>query len=603
MTEPKGIGEWRSSGTTRAILPAFFLFCYIFIIAGLLALIIWIFLPFIIAIPLGVFSYWISILSYKKTKFCIKPDKILIRTGILSTNLLEIPMIRIQSIKVERNILERWKDQGTLHIDTAGAFTWNTRIYSIEDYQDLADYILQRSEEARLATDVPKMVAVSPDVDTVREVQKVARGFRNYFGKTGQSKEGPSAEVMNSRFSMSPKMKLVWTLETLVPLLAIVGILSLGLLIIPNLLCGIFIGVLLLAVIALSRTYAVANFDNYTFHFDRDALTIRHGIFDKNNVKIPYKRIQNINIYSTYFGRMMGLHTLVIETGAGVGHIHGIETPDSIVNFLLEQAEDARFDDALGDVSELEDYHIKLLRQVKKINYRLNERLGNFENPFDHRSPEIKAPAFLDERTKDYFALNTFLGLFSLLFIISLYIALFSFLGYIFVSLFRSPFEQNTLVQQMGLALGMVIGVVGFLTAIPIMWYYSKWYANRRYNSYLLRFDYDSFFSRYGVWTINDEMIPYRRIQNAYIHQNLLERHYGIWSVSVHAPGIHRTFPGIINPQAMAAFILRKAEEARVDEAHDMKSNIISEIAYDLKMTNKELTKFLSKDAKPIKTK
>jgi uncharacterized membrane protein YdbT with pleckstrin-like domain len=137
------------------------------------------------------------------------------------------------------------------------------------------------------------------------------------------------------------------------------------------------------------------------------------------------------------------------------------------------------------------------------------------------------------------------------------------------------------------------------LTVIPlaIIWMYSNWYGRNLFRSYKLRFDYDSFYSRFGVWTISDEMIPYRRMQNVYISQSLLQRFYGIRNVTVHAPGVFRTFVGVRDPEVFAAFILRKAEEARTYEAHDTKADIVTQIAMELGDIGSVLKEYLVKTA------
>jgi membrane protein YdbS with pleckstrin-like domain len=595
--------EWKSSGTTRAVQPAIAAFLVIWLCLLPLAMMGIVGLAFAIGLIIGFLEYVYGRIMYSKFQYCILPDKILLKDGIVSKNILEIPMIRIQGVRVDRTILERWMGLGSLQIDTAGSLDladaggiyMRTWIYSIKDYEAITTYILERSEQARLASDVPRMMASSPDPETVRAVNDFELGISRVFGPTDEHLEVAPIDVMNRKFHMSPRMKMVWTLETCVTLVIAWAFLCLSLLVFPSVLLGLFIVLLLALVLVAAWSYATANFNNYTFHFDRDALTVRHGILNKNNVKLPYKRIQNINVYTSFFGRMLGLHSIVVETGAGLGYIHGIEDPDPVVNFLLEQAEDARFDDALGDASELEDYHIKLLRLAKKINYRLKEHLGNFDNPFDARSPEVKGEAVMNERTERYLIMSKFLGLIGTYLALAILISPFVFL----FELMAMPIGTShpNAFGPLGEALFWVptAFVLILLALLPVFMVYADWYGKRMFRSYRLRFDYDSFFSRYGVWTISDEMIPYRRLQNAYVNQGLLERFYGIRSVAVHAPGVYRSFPGIRDPEALVAFILRKAEEARVDESHDMNASVVTEIARELKETDGHLNDYLSK--------
>jgi uncharacterized membrane protein YdbT with pleckstrin-like domain len=53
---------------------------------------------------------------------------------------------------------------------------------------------------------------------------------------------------------------------------------------------------------------------NYRFALDEDSLRIKHGVFDKEEVAIPYRQIQNINIERDLSYQMLGMSRLVILT-------------------------------------------------------------------------------------------------------------------------------------------------------------------------------------------------------------------------------------------------------------------------------------------------
>lgn len=546
MSPSEAAVDYSSSGTARAFQPAGFI---LFVTWLCLTPLGFFFIPgiaFAIGCMAALIVYIAECVYFSRFRYRVYEDKILLRNGIISTNVLEIPMIRVQSVTVDRTYIERRLGLGSLKLSTAGEFNLEAWIYSIKNFDSLANYIMDRSEKARLATDAPRMMNASPEPGVAKELKAIQRRLEDILGGPDGRLRTPSMELLNQEFRMSPKMVNVWTIETFV------GLIVLWFCLLPILFLGLFgliLWLVLLPIILVwARAYAAANFRNYTFHFDPEFVTIRHGIFYKESTKLPYKRIQNLDIHSSYFGRMWGLHSIHIMTAGGSGYIHGIEDPDGVVYFLAERAEDARFDDALGDATELEDYHIKILRQVKKINYRLKERMGLNENPFDERSFQFSGEQIIEPNTVPYYQIS-----------------------------FASALS------------------VALLPVFPLAIIYANWYGPRLYQSYMIRFDYDSLFLRKGVWTIDDEMIPYRRIQNAYVYEGVLMRFYNIKGVVIHGPGMYRALPGLKNPEAFVAFILRKAEEARVEESHDMNIDVISQIAAGLKETNELLQEYLGR--------
>ncbi len=53
---------------------------------------------------------------------------------------------------------------------------------------------------------------------------------------------------------------------------------------------------------------------NYEFLLSKDALKIKQGVFDKEEVAIPYRQIQNINLSQNFFYRTLGISRLIILT-------------------------------------------------------------------------------------------------------------------------------------------------------------------------------------------------------------------------------------------------------------------------------------------------
>ena len=88
----------------------------------------------------------------------------------------------------------------------------------------------------------------------------------------------------------------------------------------------------------------------YSFEVLENNIIIRHGVFTKKRVTIPYTRIQNINIANGVFDRLFNIYTVKVETagaggtgaGGGGGYIRpeglipGLEDPYIIENKIKE---------------------------------------------------------------------------------------------------------------------------------------------------------------------------------------------------------------------------------------------------------------------------
>lgn len=68
------------------------------------------------------------------------------------------------------------------------------------------------------------------------------------------------------------------------------------------------------------------SYKNYTFTFEENALRIRRGIFNKEQIDIPYRQIQDVDIERPLFYRLFGVSRLVILTA---GREEGGKTDES----------------------------------------------------------------------------------------------------------------------------------------------------------------------------------------------------------------------------------------------------------------------------------
>jgi len=88
-------------------------------------------------------------------------------------------------------------------------------------------------------------------------------------------------------------------------------------------------------IILLSFWYLYRYVKLYSFEVLENNIIIRHGVFTKKRVTIPYTRVQNINIANGVFDRLFNIYTVKIETagasGAGGGGGGGYIRPEGLI--------------------------------------------------------------------------------------------------------------------------------------------------------------------------------------------------------------------------------------------------------------------------------
>jgi len=78
----------------------------------------------------------------------------------------------------------------------------------------------------------------------------------------------------------------------------------------------VIIGAILLFVLALGLAFLSGwlKYTNYRFTLGENALQIKRGILRKEEIAIPYRQIQNVDINRGIFDRLIGISRLVILT-------------------------------------------------------------------------------------------------------------------------------------------------------------------------------------------------------------------------------------------------------------------------------------------------
>jgi putative membrane protein len=72
-----------------------------------------------------------------------------------------------------------------------------------------------------------------------------------------------------------------------------------------------------IAMVVIATLDPIVRYFTFRYRYDETELVIRSGILTKNERHIPYDRIQNIDAVQTLVHRMLGVVTVVVQTGSG----------------------------------------------------------------------------------------------------------------------------------------------------------------------------------------------------------------------------------------------------------------------------------------------
>lgn len=92
---------------------------------------------------------WLAPLAWSRIGIAITDDVVAVREGVLTRQLVAVPLARIQSVRVVQGPLQRLFDLATVHVDTAGGLHATGRHRDAADAYRLADELATRSRAAR----------------------------------------------------------------------------------------------------------------------------------------------------------------------------------------------------------------------------------------------------------------------------------------------------------------------------------------------------------------------------------------------------------------------------------------------------------------------
>lgn len=245
-------------------------------------------------------------------------------------------------------------------------------------------------------------------------------------------------------------------------------------------------------------------------------LEIQFQFLSFYKINIPCEKIQDIVLLRDFFGRIVNIASLRIETGAAEVYTKGEQQTrlmNSIPALLFEHS------------LQLRDFFAKSMGfSLKEIMPTLVSRI-----PLEERKPLKKTVAAV-------FVLF-------ILFVIICIIALFA--------------AQQILTQILfyGIVFLILIAIIKFVFEI---FYLKNYYYN---------FTEDCLLIRKGVLNITEVIIPFGRIQNVFVDQDIFDRLFGLWDVHVSTVTMHSMMEGHIdglnaeNAKTIAGLILEKIKK------------------------------------------
>jgi membrane protein YdbS with pleckstrin-like domain len=109
-----------------------------------------------------------------------------------------------------------------------------------------------------------------------------------------------------------------------------------------------YIGIGLTLLIAIpSYLYVELFFNNFVYSLEKDYVRIQKSVLTRKDIRIPYSRIQNVDIISGLIQRGYGISTIQVQTAGRAisaqgtlspeGVIPGIRNPEKVVGDILKK--------------------------------------------------------------------------------------------------------------------------------------------------------------------------------------------------------------------------------------------------------------------------
>ena len=274
---------------------------------------------------------------------------------------------------------------------------------------------------------------------------------------------------------------------------------------------GIFLFIAIIAVISIAIQFSCT-----TYFTGKSRLEIQFKFLSFYKMNIPYEKIQDIVLSRDFLGRLVGIASLHIETGAAAVYVKGQQQMRAMNNVPALLREHA---------IQLRDFFAKAMGfSIREIMPTLVSRI-----PLESIKPVKKTAKFF-----------------------FVFLIIFAVIGGIS---FAAGSQFLTQISFYGLAFLVAITAIKFVYEI----FYLK--------SYYYNFTEDCLLIRKGVFSITEVIIPFERIQNVFVDQDIFDRIFGLWDAHVSTVTAHSMMGGHIdglnqqNAKIVSGLLLEKIKK------------------------------------------
>lgn len=273
------------------------------------------------------------ILNFIYFKFKITPSEIYIKTGIIAKKNRVIPLSKVQNISYSQNFLQKLLNIAKIQIETAGdmvseavlEFVSNKdaeeiiktiKHYQLEHQSTIENYILDKTEEEKILF---KMNIKDVLIYGATRFRPLFLFFGFWFFSFIQQFQSIS-RIFNS--NLESGIQNLKNLDTI------------------SLTFVIIISIITIFLISwiLDILWTLNTFYNFKLVEEKDKLITSKGLLNKNISSIPFKKIQQITIYTNILKKLFGFYSLKIHT-AGFGTQskgNEVAVPNSTIDIIYE---------------------------------------------------------------------------------------------------------------------------------------------------------------------------------------------------------------------------------------------------------------------------
>ena len=280
------------------------------------------------------------------------------------------------------------------------------------------------------------------------------------------------------------------------------------------------IGAFILIIVGLSAWYISAYIRSYYYADDEGFLTIRKGVFTPTEIHVQYGRIQDVYVDQDLFDRVFGIYDVHIATAtqtSGIeAHIDGVDaaTAEGLKNFLLGRIKNmGSANQSVASIPAQVQMPAAMPVQGTIPTAAVAAQMSAAPMNATPMNAAASSDAFpLGQR---WFVSQIIRSLGALVFVavVGVIVTAFNTVG------------RNSFVAP---SRGPYIAVAVIALAIIILGSISAWRKN-----YYFAFANDFVVFRTGIITTQERHIPYAKIQDVTVSQDIVDAMLGLWTVTV----------------------------------------------------------------------